>query len=31
MLKQWTSVRTKPKFAGKSLHDLAREKGFSND
>jgi L-lactate dehydrogenase complex protein LldF len=31
MLKQWTSVRTRPKFAGKSLHDLAREKGFSND
>jgi L-lactate dehydrogenase complex protein LldF len=31
MLKQWTSVRTKPKFAAKSLHELAREKGFSND
>ncbi|CAA7613174.1 putative oxidoreductase subunit with NAD(P)-binding domain and ferridoxin-like domain [Candidatus Terasakiella magnetica] len=31
MLKQWTSVRTKPKFAAKSLHQLAREKGFSHD
>ncbi len=31
MLKQWTSVRTKPKFAAKSLHQLAREKGFSDE
>ncbi|RAU21979.1 iron-sulfur cluster-binding protein [Paramagnetospirillum kuznetsovii] len=31
MLKQWTSVRTKPKFAAKSLHQLARERGFSNE
>ncbi|ARJ64924.1 iron-sulfur cluster-binding protein [Magnetospirillum sp. ME-1] len=31
MLKQWTSVRTKPKFAPKSLHELAREKGFCDE
>ncbi len=31
MLKQWTSVRTKPRFAAKSLHRLAREKGFSDE
>ncbi|CAA7621401.1 LutB/LldF family L-lactate oxidation iron-sulfur protein [Magnetospirillum sp. SS-4] len=31
MLKQWTRVRTKPRFAGKSLHQIARERGFSND
>jgi L-lactate dehydrogenase complex protein LldF len=31
MLKQWTRVRTKPKFAARSLHDLARERGFSNE
>jgi L-lactate dehydrogenase complex protein LldF len=31
MLKQWTSVRTKPRFAAKTLHELAREKGFPHD
>jgi len=31
MLKQWTSVRTKPKFAAKSLHELAREKGYCDE
>ncbi|MBI3445319.1 MAG: iron-sulfur cluster-binding protein [Magnetospirillum sp.] len=31
MLKQWTSVRAKPKFAPKSLHELAREKGFCDE
>ncbi|OAN55973.1 (Fe-S)-binding protein [Paramagnetospirillum marisnigri] len=31
MLRTWTAVRTKPKFAAKSLHQLAREKGFSHD
>ncbi|MGE4280175.1 MAG: LutB/LldF family L-lactate oxidation iron-sulfur protein [Magnetospirillum sp.] len=31
LLKQWTSVRTKPKFAGKTLHQLAREKGYDNE
>ena len=31
MLRQWTSVRTKPKFAAKSLHQLARERGYSHD
>jgi L-lactate dehydrogenase complex protein LldF len=31
MLRQWTSVRTKPKFAGKTLHELAREKGFDHE
>lgn len=31
LLKQWTSVRSKPKFAGKTLHQLAREKGYDNE
>ena len=30
MLKEWTSVRAKPRFAGRTLHDLAREKGIPN-
>ena len=30
-LKQWTSVRTAPKFANKSLHRLAREKGLDDE
>lgn len=30
LLRQWTSVRAKPKFAARSLHDLAREKGYSS-
>jgi L-lactate dehydrogenase complex protein LldF len=29
-LKAWTSVRAKPKFAPKSLHQLARDKGFDD-
>ncbi|MCG5241213.1 LutB/LldF family L-lactate oxidation iron-sulfur protein [Azospirillum doebereinerae] len=28
LLKEWTSVRTKPRFASRTLHDLAREKGI---
>ncbi|HYH23153.1 MAG TPA: LutB/LldF family L-lactate oxidation iron-sulfur protein [Azospirillum sp.] len=28
LLKEWTSVRVKPRFAGRTLHDLAREKGI---
>ncbi len=28
MLKEWTNVRTKPRFAGRTLHDLARAKGI---
>ena len=31
MLKEWTSIRTKPKFARKTLHQLAREKGFTHE
>ena len=31
LLKAWTSVRSRPKFAAKSLHQLARERGFSHD
>lgn len=31
MLKQWTSVRSKPKFAAKTLHQLARDKGYDNE
>ncbi|MFV0422774.1 LutB/LldF family L-lactate oxidation iron-sulfur protein [Oleidesulfovibrio sp.] len=30
-LKAWTSVRTAPKFAPKSLHDLVKEEGIRND
>ncbi len=30
-LKNWTSVRTAPRFAEKSLHDLAMEEGFNNE
>jgi L-lactate dehydrogenase complex protein LldF len=29
-LKAWTSVRAKPKFAPKTLHQLARDKGFDD-
>ena len=28
LLKEWTNVRTKPRFAARTLHDLAREKGI---
>ncbi|MGE5505857.1 MAG: LutB/LldF family L-lactate oxidation iron-sulfur protein [Actinomycetota bacterium] len=28
LLKEWTSVRTKPKFARRTLHQLARDKGY---
>lgn len=31
MFKEWTSVRTKPRFAARTLHELAREKGFSDE
>lgn len=31
MLKAWTSVRTKPKFAKKTLHDLVKEMDVEND
>ncbi len=31
LLKQWTSVRTAPKFAKRSLHDLAQSEGFSHE
>lgn len=31
LLKQWTSVRSKPKFAAKTLHQLAREKGYDHE
>ena len=30
-LKEWTSVRTAPKFAKKSLHALAKERGLDNE
>jgi L-lactate dehydrogenase complex protein LldF len=30
-LKAWTLVRSRPQFASKSLHQLAREKGIPND
>jgi L-lactate dehydrogenase complex protein LldF len=29
-LKAWTQVRSRPQFAPKSLHQLAREKGVPN-
>ncbi|WP_431860385.1 LutB/LldF family L-lactate oxidation iron-sulfur protein [Azospirillum sp.] len=28
LLKEWTSVRAKPRFAGRTLHDLARDRGI---
>jgi L-lactate dehydrogenase complex protein LldF len=31
LLKQWTGVRTKPRYQGKTLHELARDKGFDNE
>ena len=31
MLSVWTRHRTKPRFAARSLHALAREKGYSHD
>ena len=31
LMRQWTRVRAKPKFAGKTLHELAREKGFDHE
>ena len=31
LLKQWTRVRSKPKFAAKTLHQLAREKGYDHE
>ena len=31
ILSNWTSVRSKPCFSKKSLHQLAREKGLSNE
>jgi L-lactate dehydrogenase complex protein LldF len=31
MLDKWTSVRTKPEFAAKTLHELAREGGFDHE
>jgi L-lactate dehydrogenase complex protein LldF len=30
-LKAWTRVRSRPRFAPKSLHELARKKGIPND
>ncbi|MEI7606324.1 MAG: lactate utilization protein B [Rhodospirillaceae bacterium] len=31
IINRWTSVRTKPHFAPKSLHRLAREKGYDHE
>ena len=31
LLKQWTSVRTRPQFAKRSLHDLAQSEGFGDE
>jgi len=31
MLSEWTSVRTKPKFAAKTLHDLVKEMDVENE
>lgn len=31
MFKEWTSVRSKPTFAAKTLHELAKEKGFGDE
>ncbi|WP_029006702.1 LutB/LldF family L-lactate oxidation iron-sulfur protein [Azospirillum halopraeferens] len=29
-LNRWTGVRTRPRFAGRTLHDLARDKGYDD-
>ena len=31
LLKEWTSVRSKPVFASRTLHELARQEGLSDD
>jgi L-lactate dehydrogenase complex protein LldF len=31
LLRNWTRVRTKPRFAPKTLHELAREKGYPHE
>ena len=31
LLRNWTLVRSKPRFAKKSLHQLAREKGLIDE
>ena len=31
LLRQWTSARTKPRFAGKTLHQMVREKGLADE
>jgi L-lactate dehydrogenase complex protein LldF len=31
LLKQWTSVRSKPEFAPRSIYDLARERGIRDE
>ncbi|CAA7619159.1 conserved hypothetical protein [Magnetospirillum sp. LM-5] len=31
MLKRWTAVRTRPRFAAKTLHELARDKGYDHE
>ncbi|MEI6558722.1 MAG: LutB/LldF family L-lactate oxidation iron-sulfur protein [Rhodospirillaceae bacterium] len=31
MLERWTSVRTKPHFAARSLHALAKERGYDDE
>jgi L-lactate dehydrogenase complex protein LldF len=31
LLNKWTSVRTRPVFAAKTLHELAREKGYCDE
>jgi len=30
-LRQWTSVRSRPRFQAKTLHQMAREKGFGDE
>lgn len=31
LLKQWTSIRAKPRFASRSIYDLARERGIRDE
>ncbi|GAB3450043.1 LutB/LldF family L-lactate oxidation iron-sulfur protein [Insolitispirillum peregrinum] len=31
MIREWTSVRNRPKFAGKTLHELVREEGYDHE
>ena len=31
MLREWTRVRSRPRFAARTLHQLARDRGFDDE